>query len=43
MEHRHEVGREWDEKVNGFSLGPENMLENQPGSVTIDSEAAGTE
>ncbi|KAI9455704.1 hypothetical protein BJY52DRAFT_1279301 [Lactarius psammicola] len=41
LDHGHEVGREWDEKVNGFRLGLENMLGNQPGSVTINPEAAG--
>ncbi|KAH9056320.1 hypothetical protein EDB87DRAFT_1261254 [Lactarius vividus] len=41
LDHGHEVGREWDEKVNGFRLGLENMLGNQPGSVTINAEAAG--
>jgi hypothetical protein len=42
LEHGHEVGREWDEKVNGFRLGLEKMLGNPPGSITINSEAAGT-
>ncbi|KAH8977157.1 hypothetical protein EDB83DRAFT_1622683 [Lactarius deliciosus] len=41
LDHGHEVGREWDDKVNGFRLGLENMLGNQPGSVTINTEAAG--
>ncbi|KAI0249459.1 hypothetical protein BJV78DRAFT_1227553 [Lactifluus subvellereus] len=39
LDHGHEVGREWDEKINGFRLGLENMLGNRPGSVTINSEA----
>jgi hypothetical protein len=37
LEHGHEVGHEWDEKVNTFRLGLENMLGNQPGSITINS------
>ncbi|KAH9020197.1 hypothetical protein EDB84DRAFT_1622993 [Lactarius hengduanensis] len=41
LDHGHEVGREWDDRVNGFRLGLENMLGNQPGSVTINTEAAG--
>ncbi|KAH8980600.1 ankyrin repeat-containing domain protein [Lactarius hatsudake] len=36
--HGHEVLREWDEKIDDFRLGLENMLGNQPGS---NSEAAG--
>ncbi|KAH9053999.1 hypothetical protein EDB83DRAFT_2225636 [Lactarius deliciosus] len=39
--HGKEVSREWDEKIDGFRLGLENMLGNQPGSVMINSEAAG--
>ena len=39
-EHGHDVGREWDEKVNGFRLDLENILRNQPRSSTINSLAA---
>jgi len=41
MDHGHEVGREWDKRINGFRLGMENMLGNQPGSVAINPDAAG--
>jgi hypothetical protein len=39
LDHEYEVGEKWDEKINGFRLGLENMLGNHPGSVTINSEA----
>ncbi|KAH9022306.1 ankyrin repeat-containing domain protein [Lactarius pseudohatsudake] len=39
--HGKEVSRECDEKIDGFRLGLENMLGNQPGSVMINSESAG--
>ncbi|KAH9172035.1 hypothetical protein EDB89DRAFT_1851644 [Lactarius sanguifluus] len=39
--HGKEVSREWDEKIDGFRLGLENMLGNQPESVMINIEAAG--
>ncbi|KAI0259181.1 hypothetical protein BC834DRAFT_974503 [Gloeopeniophorella convolvens] len=39
LDHGHQVGNECDEKINGFRLGLENMLGNQPGSVAIASEA----
>ncbi|KAN0127453.1 Ankyrin repeat-containing domain protein, partial [Lactarius tabidus] len=42
LEHGHETACEWYEKDNGFRLGLENILGNQPGSITINSEAAGT-
>lgn len=41
LDHGHEVRRNWDDKVNGFRLGLENMLGNQPGTVVINAEAAG--
>jgi len=31
----HQFGREWDEKINGFRLGLENILGNRPGSLAI--------
>ncbi|KAI9465614.1 hypothetical protein BJY52DRAFT_1383499 [Lactarius psammicola] len=43
LDHGHEVGRQWDEKIDSFRLRLENMLDNQPGSVTTNSEAAGTD
>lgn len=41
MDHGHELGHEWDEKINGFRLGLENTLGSRPGSVTIKPETAG--
>ncbi|KAH8990669.1 hypothetical protein EDB86DRAFT_2938702 [Lactarius hatsudake] len=41
MDHGHEFGHEWDDKINGFRLGLENTLGSRPGSVTINPEAAG--
>ncbi|KAI9436402.1 hypothetical protein BJY52DRAFT_1158895 [Lactarius psammicola] len=41
MDHGHDVGREWDERIKGFRLGLENMLGNRPGSVAVNPEAAG--
>ncbi|KAH9056325.1 hypothetical protein EDB87DRAFT_1687659 [Lactarius vividus] len=41
MDHGHELGHEWDEKINGFRLGLEKTLGSRPGSVTINPEAAG--
>ena len=38
LDHEHEIGEKWDEKIKGFRLGLENMLGNHPGSVTINSE-----
>ncbi|KAH9057508.1 hypothetical protein EDB87DRAFT_1631155 [Lactarius vividus] len=38
LDHGKEVSREWDEKIDGFRLGLENVLGR---SVTINSEAAG--
>ena len=42
-EHRHKIRREWDEKVNCFRVGLENMLGDRPGSTRINSEPSGTE
>jgi hypothetical protein len=39
LDYGHEVGHEWDERINGFRFGLESMLGNRPGSVTINSEA----
>ncbi|KAI9435144.1 hypothetical protein H4582DRAFT_1817848, partial [Lactarius indigo] len=39
MDHGHELGHEWDEKINGFRLGLENTLGSRPGSVMINPEA----
>ncbi|KAH9025212.1 hypothetical protein EDB85DRAFT_1984395 [Lactarius pseudohatsudake] len=41
MDHGHELGHEWDEKINGFRLGLENTLGSRPGSVTIKPGTAG--
>jgi len=35
MDHGHEIGPKWDDRVNGFRLGLENMLGNRSGSVMI--------
>lgn len=37
LDHGHEFGKEWDDRINGFRLGLERILGNQPGSVTIDA------
>ncbi|KAF8272242.1 hypothetical protein EI94DRAFT_1555684, partial [Lactarius quietus] len=29
LDHGHEVGRQWDEKINGFRLSLEIMLDNE--------------
>ncbi|KAH9027683.1 ankyrin repeat-containing domain protein [Lactarius hengduanensis] len=42
LDHAHEVRRERGEKIVGFRLGMKNMSGNQPGSVTINPEASGT-
>ncbi|KAH9008616.1 hypothetical protein EDB84DRAFT_1595689 [Lactarius hengduanensis] len=41
MDHGHELGHEWDEKIDGFRLGLENTLGSRPGSVTIKPGTAG--
>jgi hypothetical protein len=38
LDHGHEVGSKWDDKINGFRLGLERILGNQPGSVTVDAD-----
>ena len=43
LERGREDGCEWDERVNSFRLNLEKMLGNQLGSLTINSEAAGTD
>jgi len=40
LDHGHEIGHKWDDKVNGFRHGLENMLGNRLGSVTIHPGAA---
>ncbi|KAI0285711.1 hypothetical protein BC826DRAFT_918505 [Russula brevipes] len=35
LDHGHEVGGKWDEKINGFRLGLERILGNHPGSLTV--------
>ncbi len=42
LDHGQVVGPQWDKEINGFRLGLQNMLANRPGSVTINSETAGT-
>jgi hypothetical protein len=33
LDHGHETGDRWDDKINGFRLGLEKILGNEPGSV----------
>jgi hypothetical protein len=35
MDHGHEVGDKWDDRIHGFRLGLERILGNQPGSVAV--------
>jgi len=35
LDHCHETGHTFDERINGFRLGLEKILGNQPGSVTV--------
>lgn len=35
LDHGHETGDKWDHRINGFRLGLEKILGNQPGSVAI--------
>lgn len=42
LERGHDVGLEWEEKVNGFRLDLENILKTHPRSTTINSGAAVT-
>src|SRR6266436_626788 len=39
LDHGHEVGDKWDDKVNGFRFGLEKILGNHPGSITVDASA----
>jgi len=39
LDHGHDAGREWDEKINGFRLRLENVLGNPSGNVAINSRA----
>lgn len=38
LDHGHEMGNKWDEKISGFRLGLERILGNNPGSVTVNAE-----
>jgi SMODS and SLOG-associating 2TM effector domain len=38
LDHGHEMGDKWDEKIGGFRLGLESILGNHPGSVTVTAE-----
>jgi SMODS and SLOG-associating 2TM effector domain len=38
LDYGNEVGHQWDEKVNGFRLGFENILGNRPGSLAVKTE-----
>jgi SMODS and SLOG-associating 2TM effector domain len=38
LDHGHEMGDKWDEKIIGFRLGLESILGNHPGSVTVNAE-----
>jgi len=40
LDHGHEVGEKWDDKIHGFRLGLEKILGSQPGSVTINPDGA---
>lgn len=40
LDHGHEMGDKWDEKIIGFRLGLESILGNRPGSVTVNAEGA---
>lgn len=37
LDHGHEFGKQWDDRINGFRLGLEKILGNHPGSVTVDA------
>ena len=43
VDHEHEGGRQWDEKIDRFRVSLENILDNEHGSVTINLETAGTD
>ncbi|KAI0276215.1 hypothetical protein BGY98DRAFT_919677 [Russula aff. rugulosa BPL654] len=38
LDHGHEFGNKWDDKISGFRLGLERILGNQPGSVTVNAD-----
>lgn len=38
LDHGHEFGDKWDDKINGFRLGFERILGNQPGSVVVNAD-----
>jgi hypothetical protein len=38
LDHGHEMGDKWDDKINGYRLGLERILGNRPGSVTVSAE-----
>ena len=38
MDHGHEVGDKWDDRIHGFRLGLERILGNQPGSVAVNPD-----
>jgi hypothetical protein len=38
LDYGNEVGHQWDDKVNGFRLGYENILGNRPGSLAVKTE-----
>jgi hypothetical protein len=38
LDHGHEVGDKWDDRIHGFRLGLERILGNQPGSLTVNPD-----
>ncbi|KAI9451242.1 hypothetical protein F5148DRAFT_552699 [Russula earlei] len=38
LDHGHEVGNKWDDKIHGYRFGLEVLLGNKPGSVTVNPE-----
>jgi len=38
LDHGHEVGNKWDDKINGFRFGLERLLGNAPGSITVNAD-----
>ena len=38
LDHGHEITDRWDDKIDGFRLGLERILGNQPGSVRVDGD-----
>ena len=43
LDHGHEMGDKWDDKIKGFRLGLERILGNHPGSVTVSAEGTNGE